>query len=130
MPAPIHPVGHGTMIPVILTHPDGTTQTYWMSLKKFMEERNKGMKVKRIPKQEHKSIVLPGQEATEYEIEFIENIMDFDVAGLQIQNDKYEVEVIAKVNIKKNGKPFQTYPIKVNKEQVARAVLAKIMGQK
>jgi len=112
-----------------MTHPDGSTQTYWMSLKKFMDERNKGMRVQRIPRQEHKSVKVPKAPALEYEMEFIENIEDFGVAGLAVGKDEYEVELKTEVIIKKNGKEFKTYPIKVNKQQVARAVLAKLMGR-
>lgn len=129
MPAPVHP-GRGVMIPVILTHPDGTQQTYWMSLKRFMEERNKGMNVKRIPRQEHTSVRSPKKPAETYEMEFIENIIDFGVAGLEVGKDRYEAELVCKVNIKKNGKHIKTYPVKINREQVARAILAKLLGTK
>jgi hypothetical protein len=129
MPAPTHPTG-GVMIPVIRTHPDGSTQTYWMSLKKFMEEREKGAKVARIPRQEHKSVVVPKAPAKEWEMEFIENIEDFGTAGLSLGNDKYEVELVTEARVKKNGKLIKTYPIKVNRGQVARAVINKLIEMK
>jgi len=129
MPAPSPITKGGVLIPVLMTHPDGTTQTYWMSLKRFMDERNKGMRVKRIPRQEHKSVKVPKAPAMEYEMEFIENLEDFGVAGLAVGKDKYEVELVTEARVKKNGKPLKTYPIKVNKQQVARALLVKLMGR-
>jgi len=126
----IHPARKKPLIPVIRIHPDGTTQTYWISLEKFMEERNKGVKLKRIPRKDYMSVRVPAEPASEYEVEFIENLVDFDVAGLEVDKDKFEVELVAEVRIKKNGESLTTLPLKVNKEQIARAVLARILGTK
>lgn len=95
-----------------------------------MEERNKGIPIQRIPREIHDSVIMPEEDAKEFEMEFIENFMDFGVAGLKIGEDTYESELIAKVEIKKNGKLIHTYPVKVNKKTVARAIIGKIMGVK
>ena len=125
MPTKISP-----RIPIILTKPDGTQQRYWTTLENFMRAREKGRDVQRIPRKEHKSIRVPDQTAPIHEMEFIENIMDFNVAGLEIGEDKFEAELICEVQLKKNGKLISTYPVKVNKEKIARAILSKIMGSK
>jgi len=130
MTSPIHPSRRKPMIPVLRTHPDGTTQRYWISLEKFMEERNKGVKLKRIPRKDYMSVRVPTEPASEYEVEFIENLVDFNVAGLEVDENKFEVELIAEVRIKKNGESLTTLPLKVNKETIARAVLARILGTK
>lgn len=130
MVTPIHPARKKPLIPVLRIHPDGTTQTYWISLEKFMEERNKGAKLKRIPRKDYMSVKVPAEPASEYEVEFIENIIDFDVAGLEVKNDKFEVELVTEVRIKKNGELIETLPLKLNKETIARAVLARILGTK
>jgi len=124
---PVHPATKTGLIPVIITRPDGITQTYWVSLKRFMEERNKGTPIQRIPRKEHKDITVPEQVAPIWMQEFIENIEDFNVAGLTVKNDKYEVELVAEVRVKKNGKLIKTYPVKVNREKIARAILKKLM---
>jgi len=126
----IHPARKKPLIPVIRTHPDGKTQTYWISLEKFMEERNRGVKLQRIPRKDYMSVKVPEEPASQYEVEFIENIVDFDVAGLDIDKDRFEVELIAEVKVKKNGKHIATYPLKLDKEQIARAVLQNILGTK
>lgn len=123
----IHPVSKTALIPVVRTHSDGSQQRYWISLKKFMRDREKGVVMQRIPRKEHEHITIPEQEAPVWMQEFIENIEDFNVAGLTVRKDKYEVELIAEVHVKKNGKLIKTYPIKVNKEMVARAILKKLM---
>lgn len=127
MKPPVHPITKTALIPVLYTHPDGVTQTYWVSLKRFMEERKKGTPIQRIPRKKHKDITVPEQEAPVWMQEFIENLEDFNVAGLTVKKDKYEVELISKIEIKKNGVLIETYPIKVNKEKVARAILKKLM---
>ena len=126
----IHPPHKKPLIPVIRTHADGFTQTYWISLEKFMQERNRGIKLKRIPRKDYMSVKVPEEPASEYEVEFIENLMDFNVAGLEIEDDKFEVELIAEVRIKKNDELTAIYPLKLNKETIARAVLQKILGTK
>jgi hypothetical protein len=128
--SPIHPAFKQARIPVLITYHDGITQTYWMSLKNFMEMREKGMDIKRIPREEHTSVVLPGQPAASWESEFVENFEDFDTAGLQIHEDKYEVELVNEVRVKKNGKPFHTYKLKTDKNQIARGIIKKIIGEK
>lgn len=117
-------------IPIILTKKDGTQQTYWTTLENFMKARERGMPIQRIPRKEHKSVRTPDEKAPVYEMEFIENLMDFNVAALEIGEDKFEAELICEVRLKKNGKHITTYPVKVNKEKIARAVLSKIMGSK
>jgi len=129
MPAPVHPTG-GVLIPVIRTHPDGSTQTYWLSLEKFLEQQEKGYAVKRIPRQEHESVVVPKGPAKEWEVDFIENFEDFGVAGLSLHKDKYEVELVAKVQVKRNGKLIKSYPVKVNRGQVAREIINKLIEMK
>jgi len=129
IPLPM-PAVRKPLIPVLRTHPDGTTQTYWISLEKFMEERNRGIKLQRIPRKDYMSVKVPDEPASEYEVEFIENIEDFGVAGLEFEKNKFEVELIAEVRIKKNGKLISTLPLKLNKEQIARAVLQRILGTK
>ena len=115
-------------IPIIITKQDGSTQRYWVSLENFMKMREKGYNLKRIPRKEHKSLRVPEENASDYEIEAIENIMDFDITGLEIGEDKFEIELIHEVRVKKNGKYIKTYPIKVNKEKIAREILSKIIG--
>lgn len=127
MTTPIHPVSKTPLIPVIRTHPDGRQQRYWISLRKFMEDRNRGVSIQRIPREEHKDIMVPEQKAPVWQMEFEENFMDFGVAGLEIGKDKYEVELISKIEIKKNGKLVHTYPVKVNRKTIARAILKKLM---
>lgn len=96
-----------------------------------MEEREKkGIKVQRIPRKEHKNIKVPTKEAEPYEYEFIENIEDFGVSALEIGKDKYTVKLVAEVTVEKNGKHIKTYPLKVNKERIAREILAKLLGAK
>ena len=129
MSTPIHPVSKTALIPVIRTHADGTQQRYWISLRKFMDDRERGVMMQRIPREEHTDITMPEQKAPVYQMEFIENIMDFGVAGLEFKKDKYEVELVAKVEIKKNGKLIRTYPVKVNRKIIARAILKKIFGK-
>jgi hypothetical protein len=101
-----------------------------MSLAKFMEQQEKGYKVKRIPREEHKSVVVPNEPAKEWEMEFIENFEDFGIAGLSLHKDKYEVELISKVQVKKNGKLIKSYPVKVNRGQIARAIINKLIEMK
>lgn len=124
------PISKGPLIPVIKTHEDGTQQRYWVSLKKFMEEQEKGYKVKRIPRQEHTSVVVPKEPAKEWEVDFIENLEDFGVAGLSLNNDKYEAELITKVQVRKNGKLIRTYPVKVNRGLIAREIINKLIEMK
>jgi len=123
-----HPIDKSALIPIIITHPDGTSQTYWISLKRFMEERNKGTNMQRIPSKKHESVIDPGKEAEPYESEFIENFAQFKRAGLKIKDDTYEIEMVAEVKITKNGKVISTLPLKLDKEQIARESLKKIMG--
>ena len=124
---PVHPIAKSALIPVLYTHPNGVTQTYWVSLKRFMEERNKGTPIQRIPRKEHKNIMVPEQEAPVWMQEFIENLEDFNIAGLTVKQDKFEVELITEIHVKKNGTLVKTYPVKVNKEMIARAILKKLM---
>jgi len=128
--APVHPIAKSALIPVLYTHPNGVTQTYWVSLKRFMEERNKGTPIQRIPREKHRSVIMPSEDAKDFESEFIENFIDFGVAGLEIKENKYEAELIAKVEIKKNGRLVKIYPIKVDRKKIARAIIGKIMGVK
>lgn len=124
---PIHPISKTPLIPVIRTHPDGGQQRYWISLKRFMEDRGKGVMMQRIPRKEHTDIAVPDQLAPVWEMEFIENLEDFDSAGLEIDGNKYEVELKAYITVTKNDKNTKTYPLKLNKEEIARAVLKKLM---
>ena len=125
---PVHPISRTPLIPIILTHgPTGIQQTYWVSLKRFMEERQRGTPIQRIPRKEHRDITVPEQVAPVWMQEFIENIEDFGVAGLTVKQDKFEVELITEIHVKKNGKLVNTYPVKVNKEMIARAILKKLM---
>ena len=125
---PVHPITKTPLIPVILTHgPTGIQQTYWISLKRFMEERMRGTPIQRIPRKEHTDIIVPKQIAPEWMVEFIENLEDFGVAGLDVKQNKYEVELVTELHVKKNGKLIKTYPVKVNREMVARAILKKLM---
>lgn len=130
MTTPIHPPKKTALIPIILTHPDGRSQTYWISLKRFMEEREKGTPIRRIPRKEYQSVLIPDKPAADYEIEFIENLVDFNVAGLEIKDNKFEVELIYEVRVKKNGKHVGTYPIKLGREEIAKAILKKILDKK
>ncbi len=127
MTTPIHPPRRAALIPIILTHPNGTTQTYWVSLERFMKERERGTKIRRIPRKKHKDIKVPEQDAPDWMVEFIENLEDFNVAGLEVEKDKFEIELVAEVRVKKNGELVNTYPIRVKKEQVAREILKKLM---
>ncbi len=128
MSTPIHPISKTALIPVIRTHPDGRQQRYWISLKKFMEDREKGIEMQRIPRKEHVDVAVPEKEAPIWEMEFIENLEDFNSAGLIIDNDKLEVEIVAEVHVIKNGKQIKTYKIKkLDREAIARTVLKKIM---
>lgn len=127
MTTPIHPATKTARIPVLITKATGETQTYWISLKRFMEERERGTKIQRIPRKQHRSVVTPEEKIPVWEMEFIENMEDFGTAGLEIGSNKFEVEIIANVTVKKNGKLAGTYPIKVKKEQVAREILKKLM---
>lgn len=129
MKPPVHPISKSALIPVLLTHPSGVTQTYWVSLKRFMEERNRGTPIQRIPREEHKDIIVPEQIAPVWQMEFEENMEDFGVAGLDIKKDRYEVELVSEVRVKKNGVLVDTYPVKVNRGKVARAILKKLMRQ-
>lgn len=115
-------------IPIILTKPDGTQQRYWTTLENFMKSRDKGMKIKRIPRKKHESVRHPKEPAEDYEMEFIENFMDFGEAGLKIAEDMFTAELNATVTIKKNGNVVNTYNVKIDKENLARAILEKIMG--
>ena len=128
MTTPIHPVSKTALIPVIRTHADGTQQRYWISLRKFMDDRERGVMMQRIPRETHTDVTVPEQEAPVYQMEFIENMIDFGVAGLEFKKDKYEAELIAKVEIKKNGKLIRTYPVKVSREMIARAILKKVLS--
>ena len=110
-----------------MTHPDGRQQRYWVSLERFMKERGKGVMIRRIPRKEYDDIAVPEEEAPEWQMEFIENLEDFNVAGLKIDDNDLEVEIVAEVRVKKNGKPVGTFPIKVDKESVAKAILKKLM---
>ncbi len=127
---PVHPITKTALIPVLYTHPNGVTQTYWVSLKRFMEERQRGIPIQRIPREKHVDVFAPEQEAPIWMMEFIENLEDFNVAGLTVKKDKYEVELVTEVRVKKNGELINTYPVKVNKKKVARAILKKLMGTK
>lgn len=128
---PVHPISRYPLIPVILTHgPTGIQQTYWISLKRFMEERQRGTPIQRIPREKHIDVFDPEQEAPTWMMEFIENLADFNVAGLIVKEDRYEVELVSEVHVKKNGVLIDTYPVKVNKERVARAILKKLMRTK
>ena len=124
---PIHPPSKSPLIPVIRIHPDGRQQRYWVSLKRFMEERERGTKIQRIPRKQHKSVLVPEEKIPVWEMEFLENMEDFGVAGLEIKSDKFEVEIKAEVTVKKNGELVNTYPIKVKREAVAREILKKLM---
>lgn len=125
---PIHPISKTALIPVIMTHPDGRQQRYWISLERFMKERNRGIRVQRILRKEHKDVAAPKETAPEWESEFIENFEDFNTAGLKIDEDEYVVELVAEVRIKKNGKAAGSIKIKqLNREAIAREVLKKLM---
>ena len=126
---PVHPQKPVALIPIILTHPDGRAQTYWISLTRFMEERKKGTPIKRIQRDEYTSVTLPGQKPAEWEIDFIENLQDFKTAGLKVGDDEYEVEVISEVRVKKNGKSMKTHQLKIDGSKIARGILAKILGK-
>jgi len=128
MISPVHPPFKEARIPVLITKPDGSTQTYWVSLKRFILERNKGTPIQRMPRKTHKDVAVPEQKAPDWMMEFIENLEDFKVAGLKIDGNEYDVELIAEVRMKKNGKIVGTYPIQnINIEQIARAILQKLM---
>ena len=128
MSIPIHPISKTALIPVIRTHPDGRQQRYWISLKKFMEDRDAGVSMSRIPRKEHKDVAVPEQKAPDWTVEFIENLEDFKVAGLKIDGNEYDVELIAEVRIKKNGKVVAVHPVQnINIEEIARAILQKLM---
>jgi hypothetical protein len=127
---PIHPQESTALIPIVLTHPDGKTQTYWISLKRFMEERAKGTPIRRIQRTDYTSPTLPGQQPALWETDFIENLQDFNTAGLKIDDDEYIVEIISEVRVKKNGKSFATYPLKNDKMKIARGIIEKLMGKK
>lgn len=92
-----------------------------------MEDRGKGVMMQRIPRKEHTDIAVPDQLAPEWMVEFIENVEDFNSAGLEIDGNKYEVELKAYITVTKNDKNTKTYPLKLNKEEIARAVLKKLM---
>jgi len=126
--SPVHPISRTALIPTIITHPNGVSQTYWVSLKRFMEERNKGTPIQRIPRKKHKDVAVPEQKAPDWMMEFIENLEDFKVAGLKIDGNEYDVELIAEVRIKKNGKVVAVHPVQnINIEEIARAILKKLM---
>ncbi len=125
---PIHPISKTALIPVVYTHANGVSQTYWVSLERFMKERNRGAMIQRIPRKEHKDVAVPEETAPEWEVEFIENLEDFNTAGLKIDDDEYVVELVAEVRIKKNGKNAGTIKIKeLDREKIAREVLKKLM---
>ncbi len=131
MASPIHPISKTALIPIILTHgPTGVSQTYWISLKRFMEERAKGTPIQRMQRTEYDSVVLPGQKPAIWETDFLENLQDFDGAGLKIGEDEYKVEIISEVRITKNGKLFDTYKLKTDKLKIARGIIKKILGVK
>lgn len=128
MTSPTHPINKSALIPVIITHPNGVQQTYWISLKKFMEEQEKGTKIKRIPQKEHKSVINPGKTAKTYEEEFIENFIQFDKAGIKVGNNEYTTELVSKVIVKKNGKKIDTLVVRIDKEKLARELLENLLG--
>lgn len=117
-------------IPIVIQKRDGTEQVYWISLVRFMELRNKGYKIRRIPRKDYQSVRAPGKAAPDYEMEFIENIIDFGLSGLKFGEDVYSAEVVAKVEIKKNDVLLETFNIVINKEKLAREILEKIIGGK
>jgi hypothetical protein len=113
--------GKGAKIKILLTKKDGSTQHYWVSLERFLDMKEKGMDVKPLSKTTRRTIT--GKIPIDYEIDFINNFVEFGGAGLKIGENTYKAELIAEVKITKNDKPIRMLKLNVNREKLARIIL-------
>ncbi len=120
--------GKGAKIKVLLTKADGSVQNYWVSLEKFLEMKQQGRKVKPLSKTTKKTIT--GKIPIQFEVDFINNFVEWGGAGLSIGGNVFKAELTAEVKITKNDEPVRMLKLNVNREKLARIILEFILKGK